>query len=72
MHDDTVIPYRYPGSHTPSIVALLHLVKTLRRKVVHSLVKLRRAGHKILIMGHSLGAGVATLLGPLVREVGRE
>lgn len=38
-------------------------------KVVHHLVKLHREGHKILLLGHSLGGGVAALMGCLVKEV---
>lgn len=38
-------------------------------KVVHHLIKLHREGHKIVILGHSLGGGVAALLGVLLKEV---
>ena len=38
-------------------------------KVVHHLIKLHREGHKIVILGHSLGGGVAALLGVLLKDV---
>ena len=40
-------------------------------KVVHHLIKLHREGHKIVILGHSLGGGVACLLGVLLKDVRR-
>lgn len=38
-------------------------------KVVHQLVRLHREGHKVIILGHSLGGGVAALLGVLLKDV---
>lgn len=39
------------------------------RQVVHHLIKLHREGHKIVVLGHSLGGGVAALLGVLLKDV---
>ncbi|CAM9706386.1 unnamed protein product, partial [Hapterophycus canaliculatus] len=41
-------------------------------KVVHHLIKLHREGHKVVILGHSLGGGVAALLGVLLKDVRTE
>lgn len=38
-------------------------------QVVHQLIKLHREGNKIVILGHSLGGGVAALLGVLLKDV---
>lgn len=38
-------------------------------KVVHQLVRLHREGHEVIILGHSLGGGVAALLGVLLKDV---
>lgn len=38
-------------------------------QVVHQLIKLHREGHRIVILGHSLGGGVAALLGVLLKDV---
>eukprot|EP00752_Nemacystus_decipiens_P001837 g1772.t1 len=57
-----------PPTETVACSGMARAAEWLHREVVHQLIKLRREGHKIVILGHSLGGGVAALLGVLLKD----
>ncbi|CAM9340264.1 unnamed protein product [Laminaria digitata] len=57
-----------PPADTVACCGMARAAEWLYREVVHHLIKLHREGHKIVILGHSLGGGVAALLGVLLKD----
>ncbi|CAM9679024.1 unnamed protein product [Scytosiphon promiscuus] len=57
-----------PSTETVACSGMARAAEWLHREVVHHLIKLHREGHKVVILGHSLGGGVAALLGVLLKD----
>ncbi|CAB1111040.1 unnamed protein product [Ectocarpus sp. CCAP 1310/34] len=57
-----------PPTETVACSGIARAAEWLHREVVHQLIKLYRENYKIVILGHSLGGGVAALLGVLLKD----
>ncbi|CBJ27220.1 Zinc finger FYVE domain-containing protein [Ectocarpus siliculosus] len=57
-----------PPTETVACSGIARAAEWLHREVGHQLIKLYRENYKIVILGHSLGGGVAALLGVLLKD----